>query len=187
MTKFMSEEKELKEEPKAHTAGKEGIQEEQHTEETSVEAEEQDPVQALEWQLAEAKDKHLRLFSEFENYRRRTAKERLELIQTANESLMGDLLPVLDDFERAQKAGGESEDANGYHLIYQKLVKTLQAKGLKRMEVEQGTEFNSDFHEAITQIPSPSEELKGKVVDVIENGYYLGEKIIRYARVVVGA
>lgn len=183
----MSEEKERKEEPQAHAAGKEAVQDEQITEETTAEAEEQNPVEELEIQLAEARDKHLRLFSEFENYRRRTAKERLELIQTANEALMGDLLTVLDDFERAQKAGGESEDANGYHLIYQKLVKTLQAKGLKRMEVEQGTEFNSDFHEAITQIPSPSEELKGKVVDVIENGYYLGEKIIRYARVVVGA
>jgi molecular chaperone GrpE len=183
----MSEEKEFNEDPKLQTVDQEDTQEAPATDDKSIASEEKDPVQALEVQLAEARDKHLRLFSEFENYRRRTAKERLELIQTANESLMGDLLTVLDDFERAQKAGGESEESNGYQLIYQKLTKTLQAKGLKRMEVEQGSEFNSDFHEAITQIPAPSEALKGKVVDVIENGYYLGEKIIRYAKVVVGA
>jgi molecular chaperone GrpE len=183
----MSEEKELTEDSKAKSIHQDEPQGEETLEETGSGSEKENPVEALEVQLAEARDKHLRLFSEFENYRRRTAKERLELIQTANETLMAELLPVLDDFERAQKAGGGTEENDGYHLIYQKLIKTLQAKGLKRMEVEQGTEFNSDFHEAITQIPAPSEDLKGKIVDVIENGYYLGDKIIRYARVVVGA
>jgi molecular chaperone GrpE len=179
----MSEEKEILENQEAQAS--ESQEETTATVENQV-AEEKNPMEELEIQLAEAKDKHLRLFSEFENYRRRTAKERLELIQTANESLMADLLPVLDDFERAHKAGGSIED-DGYHLIYQKFSKVLGAKGLKKMEVAPGSEFNSDFHEAITQIPVSEDDLKGKVVDVIENGYYLGEKIIRYAKVVVGA
>jgi molecular chaperone GrpE len=180
----MSEEKEILDpqaEQETTQAQAENAQHEANTE--------NDPMTELEIQLAEAKDKHLRLFSEFENFRRRTAKERLELITTANESLMLALLPIVDDFERAQKALGNTEDQaeNGIALIYHKLVRTLEGKGLKKMEVGPGTEFNADFHEAITQIPSPSEDLKGKVVDVIENGYYLGDKIIRFARVVVGA
>lgn len=140
--------------------------------------------------LAEAKDKYLRLYSEFENFRRRTAKERLELIGTANKELMADLVPVLDDFERAAKALAEKSDVEaakeGIDLIYQKLKKTLESKGLKRMEVAKGADFDGDLHEAITQIPT-GDELAGKVVDVVENGYFLNEKVVRFAKVVTGA
>lgn len=148
-------------------------------------------IQQLEIEIAEAKDKHLRLFSEFENYRRRTSKERLELISTANEDLIKSLLPVVDDFVRAKKAFEQSENQDpaldGFLLIYHKLIKTLEQKGLKKMELVEGSEFTTDLHEAITQIPAPKEELKGKIVDVVESGYLLGDKVIRFAKVVIGA
>ncbi len=148
-------------------------------------------IQQLEIEIAEVKDKHLRLFSEFENFRRRTARERLDLISTANEELIKSLLPVVDDFTRAKKAFENSEEKDlaldGFLLIYHKLINTLEQKGLKKMELEEGSEFTTDLHEAITQIPASREELKGKVVDVVENGYLLGDKVIRFARVVIGA
>jgi len=140
--------------------------------------------------VAEAKDKYLRLYSEFENFRRRTAKERIDLISTANKDLIVDLLPVLDDFERALKTleGDEHQSAReGMELIATKFRKTLDQKGLKEVEVEQGSDFDEEFHEAITQIPAPTEDLAGKVVDVVEKGYLLGEKVIRFAKVVTGA
>jgi molecular chaperone GrpE len=147
-------------------------------------------VEKIKNELEEIKDKYLRLYSEFDNFRRRTAKERIELIKTSTEDLMTVLLPVVDDFDRAQKASENKENAiaalNGYELIYNKLLKILEQKGLKNMEVAKGDEFNPEFHEAITQIPA-SNDLKGRVVDVIEQGYYLGEKVIRYAKVVTGA
>lgn len=141
--------------------------------------------------LAEAKDKYLRLFSEFENFRRRTAKERLELIQTANEDLMVVLLPVLDDFKRAL-ANIETENDQkslneGVTLIETKLRRSLEQKGLKAMDIKIGDEFNSEFHEAISQSPAPKKKWVGKIIDVIEDGYFLGEKVIRYAKVVIGS
>lgn len=144
----------------------------------------------LEDQLAEQKDKYLRLYSEFENFRRRTSKEKLDLISTANKDLMSDLVPVLDDLERAMAASETSEDIaalrEGMTLIQNKLVKQLQNKGLKKMEVNKGDEFDDEKHEAITQIPA-EKKLEGKIVDVIEAGYTLGESIVRFAKVVVGA
>lgn len=152
---------------------------------------EEDEVATLKAAVEESKDKYLRLYSEFENFRRRNAKERLELIKTANEDLVTDLLPVLDDFERAIKAMGDQEESKavreGVELIQNKLIKALEQKGLKPMGDLQGKAFDADIHEAITQIPAPEESLKGKIVDVIEHGYYLNEKVIRYAKVVIGA
>lgn len=162
-------------------------------EDASRQAEEAQPevdeATALKAELEEAKDKYLRLYSEFENFRRRNAKERLELIKTANEELVTALLPVLDDFERATKAMGEDVKAvkEGVELIYNKLNKSLEQKGLKPMGDLKGKDFDADLHEAITHTPAPEESLKGKIVDVIENGYYLNDKVIRYAKVIIGA
>ncbi len=139
----------------------------------------------LEEELASLKDQNLRLFAEFENHRKRTAKERLELFSTANQELMIALLPVLDDFERALK-NLEGEAAEGVKLIYNKFENTLKNKGLKPMENAAGKAFDVETMEAITRIPAPDKKLKGKVVDQIEKGYQLGNKIIRYAKVVVG-
>lgn len=143
----------------------------------------------LQNEIGEQKDKYLRLYSEFENFRRRTSKEKLEMIQSANEQLIKALLPVVDDFERAEKAFNDKNDKEieGLFLIYSKLKKTLDQYGVKPMAIEQGTAFNADVHEAITQIPAPAENLKGKIVDVIEKGYLLNDKVIRFAKVVVGS
>ncbi len=139
----------------------------------------------------ELKEKYLRLYSEFENYRRRTSKERLELIKTASEDVLKDLIPVIDDFERSikaeEKAGGDKQVLEGNLLIYQKLVRILEGKGLKPMEDLVGKNFDAETQEAITQIPAPNEEMKGKVIDVVEKGYTLGDKVIRYAKVVIGS
>ena len=140
----------------------------------------------LEQELAEQKDKYIRLYSEFENFRRRTAKEKLDMIKTANESMATALLPILDDFERAMKSF-EGEEKEGILLIYNKLKKTLEQKGVTVMDLKQGDDFDAEFQEAITQIPAPDDSLKGKVVDVVEKGYTLGEKVIRFAKVVIGA
>ena len=152
--------------------------------------EEQTVEEKLQGELKQEKDKFLRLFAEFENYKRRTAKERVELFSTASEDVMKTLLPVLDDFERALTHIEEDKEAEelrkGVLLIYQKLVKTLEQKGLKSMKVEKGDAFNADNHEAITQIPAPSDDLKGKIIDIVEKGYTLGEKIIRFPKVVIG-
>lgn len=158
-------------------------------EDTNQEHAEVDEATALKAELEESKDKYLRLYSEFENFRRRNAKERLDLIKTANEELVIALLPVLDDFERATKAMGEDVKAvkEGVELIYNKLNKSLEQKGLKPMGDLIGKEFDADLHEAITHTPAPEESLKGKIVDVIENGYYLNDKVIRYAKVIIGA
>jgi molecular chaperone GrpE len=137
----------------------------------------------------ELKEKYLRLYSEFENYRRRTAKERLELIKTASEDVIQQMIPILDDFERAIKAEEKEtgeKTIEGRQLIYNKMVKILASKGLKSMDDLVGKDFDAEMHEAITQIPAPSEELKGKIVDVIERGYLLGDKVVRYAKVVIG-
>ena len=144
----------------------------------------------LKEELQGEKDKFLRLFAEFENYKKRTAKERLDLFKTASEDVMLAILPVLDDFERALSHIEEDKEAEelrkGVHLIYQKLLTTLEKKGLSAIKVEQGDVFNADDHEAVTQIPAPTDDLKGKIIDVIEKGYALGEKVIRFPKVVIG-
>lgn len=145
---------------------------------------------SLEEQLAQQKDQYIRLFAEFENYKKRTLKEKTEFAQYANQNMMISLLAILDDFERALKElskSAENEDQlKGVELIYNKFKNSLIEKGLKAIEVKAGDDFNVDFHEAITQIPAPSEELKGKIVDVIETGYQLHNKVIRFVKVVVG-
>ncbi len=149
----------------------------------------EDETAVLEEALQKEKDKFLRLFAEFENYKKRTTKERIELFKTANQEVIQAILPVLDDFDRALSAIEESKDsdlAKGVSLIHNKLKETLKNKGLEEVTVAQGDTFNADNHEAITQIPAPSEELKGKIVDVVEKGYKLGEKIIRFPKVVTG-
>ncbi|WP_420553735.1 nucleotide exchange factor GrpE [Tenacibaculum aiptasiae] len=136
------------------------------------------------------KDKYLRLFAEFENYKKRTSKERIELFKTANQEVMTVLLPILDDFERALTHIEDDKEAEelrkGVLLIYQKLVKTLEQKGLTVVEVKAGDDFDAEVHQAITQIPAPSDDLKGKIIDCVEKGYKLGDKIIRHPKVVVG-
>jgi molecular chaperone GrpE len=156
---------------------------------TDTENAPQQEATKTETELAELKDKYLRLAAEFDNYKRRTAKERSDLFKSANQELMAVLLPVLDDFERARTHTQASEDVQvvreSVDIIYNKLVKTLQQKGLTAMETRGGG-FDPDLHEAITQIPAPTEELRGKVVDEVEKGYYLGDKVIRHAKVVLG-
>lgn len=137
-----------------------------------------------EEKFAQLNDKHLRLFAEFENFKKRTAKERMDLYKTAGESILTALLPVLDDFERSIKANQKQED-EGVVLIYNKLRSILETKGLKAMEDPIGQELNTDYHEAITNILAPSDDMKGKIIDVVEKGYFLNEKVIRYAKVVV--
>ncbi len=150
---------------------------------------EESAVEKLKAELQESKDKYLRLAAEFDNFKRRNAKERVELIQTAGRDVITDLLDILDDFERAQKQFETDEDIThvkeGLTLIFNKLRNKLQSKGLKPMEAI-GKDFNTDLHEAITEIPAPSEDLKGKVIDEVVRGYYLNDKIIRHAKVVVG-
>jgi molecular chaperone GrpE len=139
--------------------------------------------------LASEKDKYIRLFAEFENYKRRTTKERIESFKTANQEVLQALLPVVDDFDRAMIEIKKSDDNPlivGVELIQEKLRSTLISKGLEEVEIKIGDIFNADFAEAITQIPSPSPNLKGKIVDVIEKGYKLGDKIIRFPKVVIG-
>lgn len=158
---------------------------------TDEPAEEEDELTRLQNEVGAAKDKYLRLFAEFENFRRRTAKERLELITTASEGVIGDLLPVVDDFERSLQIFKENEAVTpmyeGIQLVHGKLIKVLEQKGLKAMDVAVGSDFDSEYHEAVVQTPAPSEDLKGKVVDVIDKGYFLGDKVLRYAKVVIGS
>ena len=144
---------------------------------------------SLEDQIKLEKDKFLRLFAEFENYKRRTAKERIELFSTASEEVMISLLPVLDDFDRASieiEKDKDNEILKGIVLIKNKLYDSLKSKGLSLIEINKGDEFNPDHHEAVTQIDSPDKNMKGKIIDIIEKGYKLGEKVIRYPKVVIG-
>jgi molecular chaperone GrpE len=139
--------------------------------------------------LAQEKDKFLRLFAEFENYKRRTTKERIELFSTASQDVIKALLPVLDDFDRALLEISKTEAtelSKGVELIKNKLSSTLEQKGLELVEVKSGDVFNADDHEAITQIPAPTDDMKGKIIDVIEKGYKLGDKVIRFPKVVIG-
>jgi len=139
--------------------------------------------------LQQEKDKFLRLFAEFENYKKRTSKERIELFKTANQELMTVLLPILDDFDRGLAEIKKIKDKSllkGMELINNKLRTTLVQQGLSQVEVNKGDTFDAEIHEAITQIPAPSDNLKGKIVDVVENGYKLGDKIIRFPKVIIG-
>lgn len=151
--------------------------------------EQEDQAARLESELREQKDKYLRLVAEFDNYKKRNARERMELIQTAGKDVIQSLLEVLDDCDRAEKQINSSPEAaaviEGVQLVFSKLRHTLQARGLKPMQ-SVGTDFNPDLHEAITEIPAPQEQMKGKVIDEVVKGYYLNDKIIRFAKVVVG-
>ena len=150
---------------------------------------EESEVDKLNGELKKERDNFLRLFAEFENYKKRTSKERLELFSTANRELMTVLLPILDDFERGLNEIEKSSDQallQGMQLIYNKFKGTLIQKGLQEIEVKQGDSFDADIHEAISQIPAPSSELKGKIIDVVEKGYKLGDTIIRFPKVVLG-
>lgn len=144
---------------------------------------------SLAEQIAELKDKYLRQMADFDNFKRRTAKDRIELIQTAGRETMIALLPVLDDFERAKRASDAPDStevfSEGIQMVYQKLNTTLQGRGLVRMD-STGIDFDPDQHEAIVEIPAPADDMKGKVIDTVEPGYFLGDKIIKYAKVVVG-
>ena len=158
---------------------------EKTTENIQTQEEEIQSPPSTEELLAAEKDKNLRLFAEFENFRKRTARERIELFSTANIDIMTALLPVLDNFERSIIANNYS-DEDGPVLIFKQLKSELEKKGLKEIEDPIGKELDTEFHEAITNIKAPSKKLKGKIVDTVEKGYLLGEKVIRYAKVVVG-
>jgi molecular chaperone GrpE len=151
--------------------------------------EELSEVDALKAQLAEQKEKYLRLFADFDNYKKRSAKERLELLNTAGKDIILSILPTIDDFERAILAAENAKDVEsvkeGMILIKNKFFSSLEQRGLKAMN-SMGEPFNPEIQEAITEVPAPNEEMKGKVLDVIEKGYLLNEKIIRFAKVVVG-
>ncbi|MBK7426948.1 MAG: nucleotide exchange factor GrpE [Saprospiraceae bacterium] len=148
-----------------------------------------DPVKKSKAEIAELKDKYLRLYADFENYRKRTAKESLELRKVAGQEILSSLLPVMDDFDRAkqiaEKPDSKETFSEGIQLLYHKLQSFLKQKGLQKME-SNGEVFDPELHEAITEIPAPSEDMVGKVIDTVEPGYFLNEKIIRYAKVVVG-
>ena len=178
---------------------KENIKEEEIiNEQETVQVEENQEVEAevvkeeptAEELIQVEKDKFLRLFAEFENYKKRTTRERIELFKTAGQEVMTSLLPVIDDFERALSHIEEDKEAEelrkGVLLIYNKFYNTLEQKGLSKIETKAGDAFDAEIHEAITQIPAPSEDLKGKVIDCVEKGYKLGDKIIRYPKVVIG-
>lgn len=195
-----AEEKDVKQESEERSEKEEGNKEaEAASEKESEEAGEEAKSDAdkrmedLQQQLEDINEKYLRLFSEFDNFKKRTAKEKSELIKSAGEDVIGELLPVLDDFERAIASNKEIEAEgdqveqlkNGFELIYNKMKKTLESKGLQEMEAE-GEEFNTDRHEAMTRMPVEEEDKKGKVVEVVQKGYYLNDKVLRYAKVVVG-
>jgi molecular chaperone GrpE len=158
--------------------------------EEQAEATEVNPEDELKIELAELKDKYLRLYADFENFRRRTAKEKIDLIASANAELMKSILPIVDDFERAMQSFESTTEIEplkeGVGLISNKLFKTLESKGLKPMNAK-GEVFDAEIHESVTQFPAPTEDLKGRVIDEVEKGYYLNDKVIRYAKVVVGS
>lgn len=143
----------------------------------------EDAVTDLKKQLEESKNKFLYLMADFDNFKRHVARERIDMIQTAGRDVLSSLIPILDDFDRAAKNGGLSD---GVTLIHHKLLSTVNAKGLRSLDTKIGDDFNADIHEAVVEIPAPADNLQGKVVDIIEQGYQLGERIVRFAKVVVG-
>ncbi|MEM7381972.1 MAG: nucleotide exchange factor GrpE [Bacteroidota bacterium] len=169
----------------------EGLEQDQVNEEKQGVEEESKPseTELLQDALAQEKDKFLRLFAEFENYKKRTSRERMDLFKTAGQEIMVSLLPVMDDFDRALKEMAKSEDKElfkGVELISNKFRETLKSKGLEEIVIKQGDVFDAEVHDAITQIPAPNKKLKGKIIDVVEKGFKLGDKIIRHPKVVVG-
>ena len=176
---------------------------EENKEEITSEESEVNELQKAQAELSEQKDKYVRLYAEFENFRRRTVKEKSDTIKNASQGLIKDLLPVIDDFERALKSMEEGQKKTfenqedmlkelqaveeGVKLIFNKLYKTLENKGLKAIDSAIGKEFNLEEHESITTIPAPSEDMKGKVIDEIEKGYYLHDKVLRFTKVVLGS
>ncbi len=151
--------------------------------------EQQAQLKKLQDELAESKDKYMRLYAEFDNHRRRTAKEKLEMISSASEQLLRSLLPVVDDFDRAEKTFKDINDkeSEGFFLIHNKFKKIFEQAGVKLMDTDSASPFNPDFHEAITQVPTTDGKLKGKIVDTVEKGYLLNDKVLRFAKVVVGS
>lgn len=179
-----------------NTQNEENLDENNFVEKDSLENTELDSneevseTDSLKEELSKEKDRFVRLFAEFENFKRRTSRERVEMFATAGRGVIESLLPVLDDFERAISEIKKAEDIEhlqGVELIYNKLAETLKKQGLEVLPVKAGDQFDSELHEAITQIPAPKKKLKGKIVDVIQKGYTLGDKIIRYPKVVTGA
>ncbi|MDF1698444.1 MAG: nucleotide exchange factor GrpE [Saprospiraceae bacterium] len=180
---------------KANTATTEENTEDKKTTKTSSKSKKptikdlQAEMEELNIQLSEAKDKYLRLFAEFDNFKKRNIRERMDLLKNASQDAFSALLPVIDDFDRAKSSADDSSSeeafSEGVLLVYNKLNSILNAKGLKKMD-STGEVFDPEMHEAITKIPAPTEEMKGKIIDTIESGYYLNDKIIRYAKVVVG-
>ena len=187
---FMSKKDKTKKEKVAENDVATKEQEQQEVVDTAEnEITEENELAKLQEALEKEKERNLRLFAEFENYKRRTGRERVELFKTAGQDVITSLLPVMDDFDRALKEIEKTEDKNllkGVELIQNKLKETLRAKGLEPIETSQGETFDAEIHEAVTQIPAPSDDLKGKIIDVIEKGYTLGEKIIRFPKVVIG-
>jgi molecular chaperone GrpE len=181
---IMSEEKEIQNEEQVNEVN-------ENQEETTIDASQEEAKTEVtpEDKYNELNDRFLRLYAEFENFRRRSNKERLDLIATANAGLLKDLLPIMDDFERAIANNATAEDIDGvkegFNLIFNKFKNTIESKGVKQMEAK-GQVFDSEFHEAIANVPVTDEKQKGKVIDDVEKGYLLGEKVIRYAKVVVG-
>ncbi|WP_185849869.1 nucleotide exchange factor GrpE [Blattabacterium cuenoti] len=160
--------------------------------ENSCQEKTEDPLKEVEIfkeKLKKEKDKFLRIFAEFENYKKRIQKERFDLFRSAHQQIIIDLIPILDDFERGLKELKKSKDEiliQGVSLIQEKLIKILKEKGLKKIKIKKGDDFNTDFHEAITQIPTTTEDLKGKIIEIIEAGYILQERVIRHAKVITG-
>jgi len=143
-------------------------------------------VKELNEQIKNEKDKYVRLFAEFENYKRRTAKERIDLFKTAGKEVLSSLIPVVEDFKRAlNQEDSSKEDTQGIQLIYNKLLETIKNQGLEELEVEIGDSFDSEIHEAISQIPAQNDDQKGKIIDIIEGGYKLGDQVIKFPKVVV--
>jgi molecular chaperone GrpE len=190
MNSFMSKKNKTKKEEVAENDVATKEQEQQDAVDSpEAQKPEEEELTKLQEELEKEKERNLRLFAEFENYKRRTGRERVELFKTAGQDVITSLLPVMDDFDRALKEIEKAEDDNllkGVELIQNKLKETLRAKGLEPIDTKQGETFDAEIHEAVTQIPAPSDDLKGKIIDVIEKGYTLGEKIIRFPKVVIG-
>ena len=176
--------------PNKEQAQAEGFAQTEETPQVQDETAKAGEEEKLQTQVSELNDKYIRLYAEFDNFKRRTAQERRDLLQTASKDVLVNLLPVLDDFERALKAMETASDVlavkEGIDLIFNKFRNILSQEGLKEME-SKGKAFDADLHEAITSVPAPSEDMKGKVIDEIEKGYFLNDKVIRFAKVVVGA
>lgn len=187
--KDIEEQEEQMVDEQSQTAAEDQQENAENVQEQDSQDEEASPLEALQEKYNTLNDKYLRLYSDFENFRKRTQKEKVDLISNAGAGVIKDLLAVVDDFERAIENNDKTEDGSslkeGFHLIHNKFKKILEQKGVKVMKAK-GEPFDYDLHEAVTKIPAPTEDDKGKVIDVIEQGYYLNDKVLRFAKVVVG-